>query len=416
MRRYYNVFSFISISLISILLISILLLLGCGPKEEPLSEDLTIGQLAILNQPAVVLIYSTWSGDIVGSSDHKAILSLWHDGQPFKELSFPSNWYFGSQGTGFVINPEGYIVTNAHVVSKTEEQIESTLLRGLVNWGIKNFPKYYVEAGFDPWPATNADVEDLWAGLRENFEVINLTEEFVVKVGQSIGGTELIEKGYRAEVRKVSPSQWKYVNNEWTIISGKDLAIIKIEGKNYPSMILGDSEDMTVGDEIMTIGYPGAVVEHSYLSESSRFDASVTSGIISADRTAEDGSPIFQTDASITHGNSGGPAINSDGEVIGVTTFATSGWDPSLGEYKEIQGFNFLVASNSVKELIKELNIENVQGVTDEHYKKAMIFFYNKRYEEAVEEFNIVNNLFPGHPYANDFITTCQEKMLEVEN
>ena len=409
MRKYFIVSAFIVLIFLSTSIIS-----SCQPKVEALSEDLTMGQLAMMQEPAVVLIYSTWSADIVDSGTRDPLVTLYHDGAAFNQVSIP-NFSMGGQGTGFVINPDGYVVTNAHVVYNSDEQIESAMYRGFVNWCAINLTQYFIQEGYEPWPATDQDIEDLWISANEYFDIINITQEVVVTAGQSVGGSELTEKGYRAEVRKVSPREWKYTNGKWTTVSGKDIAVIKMEGKNYPSMIIGDSSEISVGDNIMVIGYPGAIVEHSYLSQTSRFEASVTSGIISATRKADDGSPIFQTDAAFTHGNSGGPAINTDGEVIGVATFGTSGWDPALGEYKEIEGFNFLVASSVVSEIIKEMNIENKQGLTDEHYKKAMIFFYNKRYAEAAEEFDVVLNLFPGHPYASEYITICQEKMLQEE-
>ena len=398
-----------------LILLSVVLAPGCGsPAGAPVGglEELTIGQKAVLNEPAVVLIYSTWSANLVDRSTREAVVGLFQDGEMFQALDIPT-FTLGGQGTGFVINPDGYVLTNAHVVHKSDEQIESAMYRGFVNWGFGTFPQYWAQVGLDPWPVTEQDAEDLWAAAHESFEVVNIKQEVTVTVGKSVAGLDLIERGYRADVRKVSPREWKLVNGQWTSVSGKDVAIIKMEANNHPAMILGDSGEMMVGDNIMAIGYPGAVVQHDYLSEASKFEASVTAGIISAVKEAPDGSPILQTDTAITHGNSGGPAINEEGEVIGITTFGTSGWDPVLGEYKEVGGFNFLVPSNVAKDFLNELNVKNEQGVTDEHYSRAMLLFYAERYAEAVDEFEIVLNLFPGHPYVHDYITLCQEKMLE---
>ena len=397
---------------LSILVLVPLLASGCGKRPMPKVEDLTMGQLAVINEPAVVLIYSTWSGTLVSNSTRESVAYLSHDDQTFQSLNIPT-FSYGSQGTGFVINPSGYVVTNAHVVHQTEEQIESAIYRGFVNWGIRTFPQYFTQAGLDPWPATQQDADDLWAAVHEGFDVANIKREVNVTVGKSVGGVQLMEQSSLAEVRKVSPREWKYTGGKWTVVSGKDVAILKMQTTNHPSMILGDSDKMMVGDPVMAIGYPGAVVTHDYLSSDSKFEASVTSGIISALKQADDGSPILQTDAAITHGNSGGPAINEDGEVIGITTFGTSGWDPVLGDYAEIGGFNFLVPSSVVIEMLQEMNINNEQGLTDEHYTNAMLLFYDERYAEAVDEFEIVLNLFPGHPYAQSYLTTCQQKLLE---
>jgi len=254
-------------------------------------------------------------------------------------------------------------------------------------------------------------VEDLWIGAHESFDVVNIKREVTAGLGKSVAGLALIGKGYAADVRKVSAREFKVIGGEWVPYTGKDIAVIKIEAKNLPSIVLGDSGEMMVGDSVIAIGYPGAVVQDPWLAEESMFDASLTSGIISAQREMPDGSPVLQTDAAITHGNSGGPVLNAQGEAIGISTFVTWGWDPALGEYKELAGFNFLVPSNTAADFLRELNIENKHSLTDEHYRKAMVYYYAEMYSEALVEFEAVLKLCPGHPYASDFVTRCQEKI-----
>lgn len=109
-----------------------------------------------------------------------------------------------------------------------------------------------------------------------------------------------------------------------------DLAVLKIDGTGYPAVTLGDSKDIRIGETVIAIG--------NTLSE---FRNTVTKGIISGQhRTIIAGSynsadqevieQAIQTDAAISEGNSGGPLINLNGEVIGVNTaVATDG--QSLG-------------------------------------------------------------------------------------
>lgn len=98
-----------------------------------------------------------------------------------------------------------------------------------------------------------------------------------------------------------------------------DLAIVKINKEDLEFAKLGDSDEIRIGDDVMAIGNPLGV----------EFQRTTTSGIVSGvNRTLtfeENGETIFmedliQTDASINSGNSGGPLINSSGEVIGVNT------------------------------------------------------------------------------------------------
>ena len=101
---------------------------------------------------------------------------------------------------------------------------------------------------------------------------------------------------------------------------GKDVAVVKIEVKNAPTLMLGDSDAMEVGDRLYVIGYPAAG-DSPVLDQKSELEPTTNDGHVSAKKTAADGAPILQTNASTTHGNSGGPVLNEKGEVIGLLTF-----------------------------------------------------------------------------------------------
>ena len=97
-----------------------------------------------------------------------------------------------------------------------------------------------------------------------------------------------------------------------------DVALLKVEGKNLPTVKLGDSEKLKVGEWVLAIGSPFG------------FDHSVTKGIVSAKgRTLPNDTyvPFIQTDVAINPGNSGGPLFNMNGEVVGINSqiFTRSG-------------------------------------------------------------------------------------------
>src|SRR3989304_1647773 len=90
-----------------------------------------------------------------------------------------------------------------------------------------------------------------------------------------------------------------------------DIAVLKINGENLPSVKLGDSSTLKVGEWVLAIGSPFG------------FNHSVTAGIVSAIGRSlpnENYVPFIQTDVAINPGNSGGPLFNLDGEVIGVNS------------------------------------------------------------------------------------------------
>ena len=119
-----------------------------------------------------------------------------------------------------------------------------------------------------------------------------------------------------------------------------DLAILKIDvgDENLPSLSLGNSDDLEVGDLVLAIGDPFGVGQ------------TVTSGIVSAlARTsvgATDYQFFIQTDAAINPGNSGGALVNMHGDLIGINTAIVSKSGGSVG-------IGFSIPSNMVKTVIK---------------------------------------------------------------
>lgn len=90
-----------------------------------------------------------------------------------------------------------------------------------------------------------------------------------------------------------------------------DVALLKIDGKDLPTVEIGSSDALEVGEWVLAIGSPFG------------FDATVTAGIVSAKERSLAGDsyvPFIQTDVAINPGNSGGPLFNLDGEVVGINS------------------------------------------------------------------------------------------------
>ena len=137
------------------------------------------------------------------------------------------------EGSGFIVSPDGYILTNAHVVADADEVTVKTTDR----------------------------------------------REYPAKV---VGVDE-----------------------------ASDVAVIKIEAKNLPTVRLGDPSKLRPGEWVVAIGSPFG------------FENSVTAGIVSATSRAMPGgnyTPFIQTDVAVNPGNSGGPLFNLNGEVVGINS------------------------------------------------------------------------------------------------
>jgi serine protease Do len=109
-----------------------------------------------------------------------------------------------------------------------------------------------------------------------------------------------------------------------------DIAVLKIEGNDFPSVRLGDSDQLGVGDYVLAIGEPFGLEE------------TATAGIVSAKGRSLPGDgyvPFIQTDAAVNPGNSGGPLFDSTGAVVGINAQIYS----NSGAY---QGVSFAIPIN----------------------------------------------------------------------
>jgi hypothetical protein len=123
----------------------------------------------------------------------------------------------------------------------------------------------------------------------------------------------------------------------------RDLAVIKVNGKNLPFLSLGDIDKVQVGDHVVAIGSPLGL------------EGTVSDGIVSAFRDANN-QRWLQTTAPASHGNSGGPLLDMNNHVVGVIT---AGVNPELG-----QNLNFAVPCSAIASLMLSAAHEHQESLS----------------------------------------------------
>ncbi len=167
-----------------------------------------------------------------------------------------------------------------------------------------------------------------------------------------------------------------------------DLAIISFESdQEYPIASLQKNRDITIGETVYAIGHPYG------------FPFTVTEGIISGlDRSSDTIQGLFiQTDATLNPGNSGGPIVNRNGEVIGIST-----WVFSIFDEQEL-GLNFAIdvfsISHIISQLIAKKTIEHSWlGITVQIADIPMLHTLTINNRNAV----IISNIFSHNTYILD--------------
>jgi len=289
--------------------------------------------------------------------------------------------YVGT-GSGFILSSNGYIATNAHCVTTThdgEDKAKQTLFYQMVQ-------QIAQQLGKDP-RSLNTNFIDQYSRMT-SFELIH-------KVFLPDGSS------YPFEIKQFGAPTGE--SND----QGKDVAIVKIEIKNAPILQIGDSDKVQLQDHITVVGYPAAA-DTKLLDYKSLMEATVNDGKISARKTATSGAPILQTNTAATHGNSGGPGLNDTYEVIGLLTFRGD-----VVNNQEVQGFTFLVPSNTVMEYVKAAGASNTQGLTDSLYREGLGYYWDQKYSLAIPKFEEVKRLFPQHSEVDKLIQSSQQAKSE---
>ncbi|MCH8035090.1 MAG: trypsin-like peptidase domain-containing protein [Bacteroidetes bacterium] len=172
-----------------------------------------------------------------------------------------------------------------------------------------------------------------------------------------------------------------------------DIALLKIDGDNFPYVEPGNSDEIIIGEWAIALGNPFGLFEVND-------KPTVTVGVISA--TGMNLEPIndryylnmIQTDAAINGGNSGGPLVNSLGEVIGMNTLIfTAGSQGNIG-------LSFAIPINKVKSIIEELKDKgkidrNFEiGMRIQSIDESIAKYYNLDRTKGV----IITKIYPGTP------------------
>ena len=357
-----------------------------SPLPAAAQPNITLQEALLRAKPAVVLVNAEVASEV----------TLDCGGGP-TTITPP---VFRETGTGWFIAESGWIITNGHVV-----QPAHTPPAWLVNQQAQRavtsacLPKVLESAGLGP-----GDKPDQEEALKRKLldRVLSTTK---VKLTPTI--SIVVSSGVRlkAEVKKYAPP----VKSEPGVMSGRDLALLRVPGDGFPVLSLADSRSVLIGDPIHIIGFPGVVLAHELLNKSASVEASVTNGAVSGYKEDISNQPMIQTDASASWGNSGGPAVNSKGEVVGVLTFVsvTPGAEGAM-----VQGFNFVIPSVAVRDFVKDTEVRlDGKSRFNAVWYEALRALFSDDAPTAVRLLQQADAVIPKLPDVKHMLTEAQERV-----
>ena len=302
---------------------------------------------------------------------------------------------FVEVGTGWFVDGRGYLVTNAHVIDpayRVPPWVEFDLKLRAVEEGCVN-------------PALKA--RGLTRGQRPHLEEELLRAVPLAAVTLSTTGRVSVRlsngANHEAQVVKFSAPITLDAKGNPLKDSGRDLALLKIQDGTYPALAITVKEPK-VGNELHILGFPGVVRDHELLSRSALKEASATKGQVSGFNTDATGHDVIQTDASAIHGNSGGPAVDDHGAVVGVMTFV------SLRGGSVVQGFNFLIPAKDVRAFLGGTEVRPGESRFNPIWAAGVAALSDERYAVALARFREADGLLPGLAVVKRSMTEAEDK------
>lgn len=300
-------------------------------------------------EPAVVRIFTTLGGHL---TVHFSTTN---------SVSFPlggSSYQLQLSGSGTFITAHGDILTADHVINPPHDQSLDQFLNHVAAPDVAAYINQNAKSGSPQVTAAQVEQElDNGAALPSDHHYDPATSEVFLSTSYtgplSAPDFSSLPSQVHATVDRIEMES--SFNNE-------DVAIVHINMNDMASVQLGDSSGVQQLDPLTIIGFPG----NGDVSQKPTdiLTASANSITVSSIKTTDSGAEVIQVGGNVEHGDSGGPALDNTGAVVGIVSFGLSSPD-SPG------GTSFLQASNSARSLVQSLHLDTTPGTFQKEWSQA---------------------------------------------
>ncbi len=355
-----------------------------GNVQDPVVRAVDIAQ------PAVVRILTLISSQLV------VHFSTGNVTFPQPGSSNGSSYPLGLSGSGTFISSHGDILTADHVVNPPQDTSLSQYLDDTAAQDVTNYINTHSK--------TQVTVDQVDQGLKTG--QIASTPQYGQVASQvflsiqytgPLTATSLqdVPANLQAPVDKIEAQ---------SAVDQSDVAIIHVNMNDMPSVQLGDSSSVQQQDQLTIIGFPGNG-DISY-KPSDFLNDSVNNIEVSSIKTTNTGAQVIQVGGNVEHGDSGGPALDSNGNIVGIVSFGLStSADPG--------GTSFLQASNSAETLIKSLNLDTTPGPFQKAWSQAFNDYAAKtvgHWHKAAQELQSLASKYPLFLAITPYLTYAQQQ------
>ena len=347
-------------------------------------------------KPAVVRIITMLNGQLIVHFTSPAI----------RDVTFPqgsSGYQLALSGSGTFITSNGDILTADHVVNPPQQDLDQFLQQQAAQ-DVATYMNQVLKA--NPPVTTDQVTAQLASGqLRSNTQYS--APQSRVYLSTAYTGPLNV-----TDIQNVPSNLYATVDRieKQSAFNDKDVAIIHVSNMNDMAMVqLGDSTSVQQQDNLTIIGFPG----NGDIAGNSATDLltpSVNKVFVSSIKTTNSGASVIQVGGNVEHGDSGGPALNNQGTIVGIVSFGAASGQGNT---------SFLQASSSASALVQSLGLNTTPGPFQKAWNQAFTDYSSNipgHWHKAQVEFDQIATKYPQfkaiQPYL-DYATT-QAKIEQV--
>jgi len=257
--------------------------------------------------------------------------------------------------------------------------------------------------------AESGFVQSVRDGLAKGLQT-DVTDEQAQKLARWLAGVyvsdvqvDSVTTSYRIEVGSHSPKEVQTqglpvkVVTEGEPVPGKDVALLKVDGGRHVALPLAAGQPGE-GAPLEVVGYPCGCQAEQDVGPDKTLVPTLTQGSVRGELPMPSGWTATGTDAQMEHGNSGGPALDRAGQVIGLATFRGGG----------SQTYNFVLPIGVARDFTRQAKVQPKQGSLGREYTEAVRNFGEQRYRAALPLFEQVARADAQNPYAAAYVQRSQ--------
>jgi S1-C subfamily serine protease len=350
-----------------------------GNFSDPAIRSIDIAEPAIVR--VATLYHGTITFDICGQAD-----TLPSGG---KQITF------GGLGSGAFISANGDILTADHVVDIAKADLDQTIFQALAQQIADLFNANASCLHLAGYVTANDISYDTVSASGIPFTTAYSPPQYLVwqnttYTGPITNGLSQSDDLLKALMAGTSLTATLEGTSSFT---QNDVALLHVPLTDTPSVPLGNSDNVAVEDHLAVIGFPGnADANHpdATYDTSDLVTPTVTNLTVTAIKTNDDGESLIQVSGGIEHGDSGGPAIDVNGNLVGIVSY--SGSDDPIGNF-------FLRSSNSAHELITGQGIDTRPGTFEKLWQQAFMDYASTasgHWHTASQELDALSARYPN--------------------